>query len=1183
MLTIHKASAGSGKTYNLALEYIKLLLGEKRQSGNYVLNIPKYTNHPTGSRLHSRILAITFTNKATAEMKSRIIRELDNLTVVPDRDSDDTDFGRKLPQMLGCTRAELAEAADKALRNLLNDYTAFNVSTIDSFFQTVLRSFAREIDRQGDFRLEMNSSYAIATAMSMLLDDINDGSEKPKRLVTEWMHMQAIERLATGADFNPFNRTSGLFKDITGILGNTFNEDFESQADKVHEFVNRPGAVEAFGKALDEACAKLKDDVVAACDKPVDALAAEGYTTANLNSSIAKLLAKVQSRNFEDIYHTLTKASAQYLTALRERNADLVKNGLYSKATPSVSVDNALFDWFAEITEVFGLIEIYQVLKKALPSLQALSFINDYINRFRQENNLILIADTNSLLHSIIDGSDAPFIYERVGVELHHFLIDEFQDTSRLQWENLRPLIDNSLATQNDSLIIGDVKQSIYRWRGGDSSLLDTRVESHDFATRSKVKGTRPGENTNYRSAADIVRFNNTLFSKLAARTGVPGYKGIEQSISDDNKDLPAYIAVHPLFDEPEACLRRLLPESEADAFIAAVTVDEEIDLELASVMLTGREIMAEHERGYNWKDIAVLCRTNDEAAFVADTFGRYYPAIPLVSDEALLVNRAPSVRMIVSILQLIDRAHAGDDSDIEAAEADSPRPAVKIDEAQRLINRFEYFMAHGDTIDDALAKALDPAAKAETENINSPAQDIAAIRSRRAANLSALVEAIIERKITPATREAELPYILTFCDAVAEFSESFVPTIHAFLEHWKAVSPTLAISAPDGLDAVTIMTIHKAKGLERDCVHIPIVNWQLKAGAKKGWLKLSGLPYISDELVPPIMYVTPTHPFMSPASPFRDQVENQILMDSADNLNVAYVAFTRPRRELHMYLHQDTSRFKKANEDTRLVDFMTKALNSAVPATSDLYLDTSAYITETGDFVLGSPTTPVVNDRKSKARDIIKPKPRQPGRFEVAFTDANSRATTLETITDRATASSLMDVDLGNEEAPAPYSPALDKYDEDSEAARRGNDMHAILSLMRTFDDLDVAARKATYDLTQSELDTYIDIITTAFERAGDYAERWFSPDARRVMCEQTIYDPVRDKNTRPDRLVWNADGSIDIVDYKFTTGTTLDDIAQVRGYIRQLRSMGYTNVRAFIWNLLHHKIEEIKDESLL
>lgn len=1179
MLTIYKASAGSGKTFNLAFRYIRQLLGCKSPDGKWHLVAPT-SRH---ARPHSHILAITFTNKATAEMKRRIIKELDALADMPAPGERDSQYASMLTADYGCSREDLATAAAAALRLLLNDYSAFNISTIDSFFQTILRSFAREIDRQGDYRLELDSNFAVTSAVTMLFDDVNYHENGVSDSVGQWLRENALQRLDKGEDFNPFNRTGSTFKNLTTDFNKTFNETFTEHAEELHAFLAQPGATDRFKKAIDSRIATLLTEVHEMANQLCNVLENEGLSVDNLNKSITNLVESSRKKDtiFKDDVadKLLKKDKANYILALENRDESYFGRGGFFKARINASdaAYCALFEWFDTVRKAVVQWLIYSELARSITTLQALGYINDYINRFRQDNNLILLNDTNSLLSSIINGADAPFIYERVGLELRHFLIDEFQDTSKLQWENLQPLVANSASAGDDSLIIGDVKQSIYRWRGGDSSLLDHRVQTDPALADNEVLGTTIDKNTNWRSSHGIVRFNNTIFSRMADEAKITGYDGATQALPAATADLPWYINIRRLDGKDNDALRERVASLLGDDvhLLAACYEGETFDIKRATAVVCGHRIMQQHAAGYQWKDIAVLCRQVVEGALVASIFNEYFREIKIMSSETLLLENAPSVKLIISMLEIIDYSYAGLQADIEPTD-----DHTHTDMADAMMNRFEYYIAHGDDIDVALDKALhgnaddaDPTAPDATSLIG----DIAKLRRMAPANLLSMVEAIISLKVPEAQRMAELQYINAFLDAVSEFSDNHIPTVHAFLEYWKTVHSKLAITAPTGLDAVDIMTVHKAKGLEWKCVHMPIMNWKLTANMDAAWFDLSELRDIDSADRPPILYLRPTQAFSEPCSPFREAINRQIQADSADNLNVAYVAFTRAINELDITL---TDAF--TDGDGSLSDALFQALRSrSLPSQvadidPSLFVDTADCFDESGDFSFGSPTTPPAKSEQptaKKKRPLLDPEPTAPRQPAFNFNSTAARIARVDDLLNEPAGG--LDVDQG---LPLPMQPITDA-DADSAARARGTNLHAILALMQTFDDLDRAVDRVIYDLHAEPTlaEEYRSVLARAFEAAGDYARSWFGPDTRRVLAEQTIYDTERGENWRPDRIVWTADGHIDIIDYKFTSAPSKHHADQVRGYMNMLRSMGHDNLRGFVWYPDRQRIVEV------
>lgn len=1157
MLTIYKASAGSGKTYTLAYEYIKLLLGVRPDgTDGYVLNSDE-TLKPLGLRAdrrpHSHILAITFTNKATAEMKARIIRELDALSRMPGADGKDAAYAADLVGEYGCTRRQLADAAGTALRGLLNDYGSFNVSTIDSFFQTVLRTFAREIDRQGDYRVELEPAYVLGASLGMMFDELRDGTvNERKNGVFRWLRDHAGARMAEGKDFNPFLRGSSMYRSLLKWLADTFSEDFAPRAQALRDYLADPTRLERYAEALKIYIQERQDEIFNASALIVHAHGEMEGMNRYLRATVRGL---VDSQGAMDPKkeESLLFPSSKYMSALAGR----VEEACFNKGAEEYYYE--LFDWYAAVTEALVLLRFARGVLKSLDSLWAMAYIHDYISRFRIDNNLILLADTNTMLRTIISDEEAPFIYERIGQPLRHFLIDEFQDTSAMQWHNLKPLVGNSLGSQHDSLIIGDVKQSIYRWRGGDSSLLDHVVAEVDFPGKNNVRGAAPGENTNHRSAHTVVRFNNTLFSRLAADCGIGGYGGVEQSLAGHTAGLTGHVSVTDL--------RAGVPDPENPG---ELTRDKETVRDTALENMAAA-LLAQHDRGYRWRDMAILCRTNDEIRAVADfLLGRYADRIPMMSEEALLVAYSQSVKQVVSFLEMLDKTAGGcrvaDTGTQETDTSGTPIVRSRAD-SELLTDRFEYFLSHGREASEALREAMDFSIKGAVEGSGGIEDDLEAIRAQAPANLVALVEAVIERRVPDDRRRAEFAYLAAFQDAVVDFSNNYNPTVHAFLDYWTQKSGTLTIGAGAGQDAVTLMTVHKAKGLEWDCVHIPLLKWDLTAAPEKGWFDMVPLEGIPADLTPPTVYYSPTKSDTLPGSPVCEAVCGQIEKDTADNLNVVYVAFTRAVRELHVQIIPRT-------DNAAVTDPMWTALCTpqlASEAGSPLYEDTAAALVAPDRLELGSPTFADNEDYAGPEAEAPSVPP-----YRVSFRAATRAVTSLEDLTVK---DNVMDPYIGEmspKEITDDVTPQTDSYLR--EAARRGLALHAILARMRTLDDLDRAVAAESADFTPGEAEEFRQTVISAFRAHPDESGRWFAPDAPRVLVEQPIYDPVRGENFRPDRMVWTADGHVDIIDYKFTVEEKESHRRQVRHYGRLLGQMGITGVRCYLWYPALRRLTELR-----
>ncbi|MGM9862626.1 MAG: UvrD-helicase domain-containing protein [Muribaculaceae bacterium] len=1124
MLTIYKASAGSGKTYTLALEYIKLLLGRKASvagSDSYALKGSRELRNE-----HRHILGITFTNKATEEMKSRIVTRLDELA----RDADTAEYGAALMQAYRCDAAPLQQSAATALHQLLCDYRHFHISTIDSFFQSVLRTFAREVDHQGDYDIELDDAYVMTAAVGMMLDDLNYGDPKTTAKIYRWLQDLAIEQVDKGKDFNIFNRRRQFFKDVVSFVKNTGAETFKACADRVHSYLNDdPSLLQHFKKQLNDRIKKIYADL-ARQTKDLSDMADAELGDASL-VKLSPYFEKISATDGIDIAPATlglrTANQGKTFRACAAGDGDdskmFAKTRLPKGCTPSQALCSAIRDWAATVRDTYTETAILSRTLAACPSLEVLSYANGYVQRFRQENNLILLSDTNDLLRRIIKESETPFIYERMGVELEHFLIDEFQDTSRMQWQNLKPLVSNSLGSEHDNLIIGDEKQAIYRFRNSDSSMLGRTVAKDDFPNRHIIKGTDISDNSNHRSAHAIVRFNNTVFRRFATDIKATGYGNVTQGLPAHTADITGYVAV----------TAKKTARGQAD------DVKAEILKEMTA------EIERQHSAGYDYGQIAVLVRGRKDAADVVEYLLVNAPAVKVASDEALLLRSSQAVKMIISVLEILDKA--ADKAD-EADTDDAGKPHyASLGDVLKLCSRFEYHYTRCNDCNEALSLAL------------ADDTDFSAVLAhlRRHANLVELIEAVIDSQISEERRAAEMAYIAALQDYAIDFSARYNPSLHEFLKWWYAKRDILAIPSGKNTDGVSVMTIHKAKGLEWDCVHIPFANWDMTRNDSL-WLTPRHINGVDDEVLPPAIFVQTTADFANDSSDIYGKTYTlDIKAQQLDNINLAYVAFTRARRELCVWLPDESG----------LAEYLHRAIFSADPTdVKDCEIDLTRCVTEPKvKLVIGDTTTPEAKKPATGTTRVLTD-------YHIDFDKLGTTLTAIidSDLADRGTHiaddSTATDADADADEAAALSARRA--------MARRGTVLHGILSEMTLISDLDRALRAATTyaHLSNDEAAEYRSIITEALGCADSIiTDRWFSPEAT-IRCEQPILcknaaDDADAKVLRPDRIVQMPDGSVDIIDYKFTSRPHDEHLRQVAEYIDLMHSLGYQHINGYLW----------------
>ena len=593
MIQILKASAGSGKTYNLAREYIRLLLTKKD---------PQAYRH---------ILAVTFTNKATDEMKRRILDELFILSTKPSESPYYQDF---VPAVFPTAEA-LQKRASGQLGGILHDYSSFAVSTIDKFFQQTLRAFSREIGQFASYQVELDKAALVEESVDRILDGLTEND----RGLLGWLTENVKTGLENGSRFNlepPLKEMAVNLKSTDyaeAVLRHNIDEDAAYAKDHLKE--------------IQKGCAALADafvkDVRDAAQAVLDVLQEHGVDPADSNRGFLKALYGFRDLGPRDPVGMPTDS-------FLDKAPDSSKWFARSKDQFRVELEGSLEGPLVAFCGLFG--DRYRQYRTAcLIGGQAYTLgiaaeLRKAFDEVQKEKNVLSIDDSNTILKGIIDGSDAPFVYEKLGVRFEDFLLDEFQDTSTIQWENFRPLLTNSVAGGFDNLVVGDVKQSIYRWRGSDWHLLDSLVRA-DFRLGPEAEKVLDG---NYRTCQAIVHFNNAFFPYAAEQ--LDGLLG-----GDDIRRIYHDVSQQVRFKDPA--------EGSVD-----VRFVENYDAEMDEIVASVRNVQ---EAGGEYGDIAILVRGNQEGAEIAARL--VSEGIPVVSDDSLFVKSSVSVRRLVSQLSLVD------------------------------------------------------------------------------------------------------------------------------------------------------------------------------------------------------------------------------------------------------------------------------------------------------------------------------------------------------------------------------------------------------------------------------------------------------------------------------------------------------------------------------------------------
>jgi ATP-dependent exoDNAse (exonuclease V) beta subunit len=736
--TIYSASAGSGKTSTLVKAYLKIILD-------------------TASPLVFReILAITFTNKAVNEMKTRILESLDAFSQTPVPENISHMF-LDILEDLGLPEEELRLRAAKKLKELLHNYAYFDVSTIDKFNHRLIRTFARDLKLPQNFEVVLDTDLLLEEAIGRILARAGE-----ERELTDVLVAFALEKIDE-------DRSWDIAYDLFGIGKLLFSE---TQMEQLEELRDKSVAdFEALKKKIREVIGACEHDMKRLAGDILQTMRSEGLERSDFsNGYFPDFMHLIRDGHFNKVNYTAgwKKGFREYIP--------------YKKACPEATrdrIDSLLPQWrkqFAIIKESFHKWSLLQNAYRNLVPLTILNVIRTELSALEIERDVLPISSFNSLISAQIKDQPAPFIYERLGERYRHYFIDEFQDTSYMQWQNLIPLIGNALEGQDlqgktgSLMLVGDAKQAIYRWRGGKAEqfLNLINLDSNPFTIPPNVKVSA----SNYRSQREIVEFNNRFFAHISRFLNKPIYRELYVSGSDQ------------------------LPGKKEGGYVSLSFIDPELkngnELYCKKVLQYILEIRAGN---CPYGDICILTRTRAQGVLLANYL--IQQGIPIVSSETLLLQNNATVTFLIALLRY---CHSSQDREaiyevlyFLAREKPDPHTfiAAYLQEPSEIL-RQEY--------------GFDPAHAKHTSAYDSIEN---AIRAFGLADKS----------------DAYITYLLDEAFTVEQKEDG---SITAFLEHWDKQRDKLSIVAPETPDAIEILTIHKAKGLEFPVVIYPFANTEI-------------------------------------------------------------------------------------------------------------------------------------------------------------------------------------------------------------------------------------------------------------------------------------------------------------------------------------------------------------------
>ncbi len=843
-LTIYKASAGSGKTFTLAVEYITLLI-----------------ENPTSYR---NILAVTFTNKATEEMKMRILSQLHGIArQLPDSDI----YLQRVCEKTGLDRTEVSRRARTALRLLLHNYNYFRVETIDSFFQSVLRNLARELDLTANMRISLNDGQVEEQAVDQLIDSL-----KHEDLMLKWLLSYIMEKINDDHSWNIIGQVKKFGKTI-------FRDYYKAQSATLKEKVGQQGFIDHYTQQLKGIKADALQHMQQYATQFFDTLAANDVNPDELmygKSGILGFFLKLQQgkmdesivgsrvndcRNDPDKWYKKGHEKAELIHQLAASSLiDLLERAIKDRPR----------QWL--------LYQSADVTLRHLSQLRLLGSIEQKVRDLNSEANRFLLSDTQQLLHALISDSDSPFIFEKIGSQLEHIMIDEFQDTSTVQWQNFKVLLEECMSHRDTTnLLVGDVKQSIYRWRSGDWRLLNAIDQQFDHAAQRLHFEPL---NTNYRSERNIIAFNNAFFTEAA-----------RQEYEQQRTENPA--GAQQLQHAYEDVEQKWKEGAQPSGSIAVQLLTND-DYQERTLQLVANTVRKLQQQGVALADIAILVRSNKHIPTLAEYFSAELPDIPIVSDEAFRLDASLAVCLLVQALQLLIHP---DDTLAKGTLAKLYQRGVlnnTTPENELLIRDRE--------LDELLPKDFTEHGQ---ELLQLPLYELVE-RLHHLFQLSRL--------------ENQSAYLCGFYDQLNKFAQDNTADVEAFLREWDESISGKTIQG-DATHGVRILSINKSKGLEFPHVIIPFCDWRLELPDML-WCKPETAPFDALPLVPVDYSKNKLR-----GTIYEDDYLNEHLQNTVDNLNLLYVAFTRAISSLTVFGLRGAKNTRSA-----LLEGVLPALNKALP-----------------------------------------------------------------------------------------------------------------------------------------------------------------------------------------------------------------------------------------------------------
>ncbi|WP_375559590.1 UvrD-helicase domain-containing protein [Bernardetia sp. OM2101] len=1134
LFSIYRSSAGSGKTYTLTKEYIKIALASPNPEllGEFDVH---YYRH---------ILAVTFTNDAAKEMKQRIVSKLDAFSVLETAEEDSMfhdilkELKEEYPQ-IEITKEEIVRRSKALHQTILHHYSDFAVSTIDSFSKRIVQAFTKDLDLPPNFEIQLDIEEALEEAVSRMYYKIGErGDNHLSEVMKEFV-------LKETQDEKSWNVDRGLL-DFGKII---FEEAKKYSVDKI--------------KALTQTQLKMvKADYLTYIEKVENEVIPQaGDFGRILLSSFEEngLVAKDFHYSTRGIYnYVLTYAKDEEKVKdewnkHKPLNSYIANDGLKldkwaAKATKGSSLE-AIKELSPRIKEMVLKIEALKtefqekyaysrMMRRFIFQMMFLEEIGNQIEYLKEKKNHVYLSEFNEKINKIVENEPVPYIFERIGEKFKHILIDEFQDTSKMQWHNLIPLVSNSLANGMRSMVVGDAKQAIYRWRSGDADLLvnlpnvpsadpDSMIAEHTDIFKEHANQQILG--INRRSDPNIVDFNNKLFHFIRKRF---------DSVCPDLSSHYAEVIQKTVFEAGGHVSLRFVEKSSKES----TKVYQERTFEYCLDLVKSLE-----KQDYKLEDITILVRTNGMGAYLAEKF--IEQKIPVISGDSLLLVSSKVVQTIINFMFLLQQPD------------DAPR---KLEIIEFLENHLEQKYQSENPPFDLADEINNVDEENFTKIIKEQFKKTLSMPVLRHLSLYEIAEELI-RELELYRHHTEQLYIQKLLDVLFEFSRNKNDNLLDFLEHWERKKGRISISSPEGGNALRVMTIHKSKGLEFPVVIMPFADWKVTPrGTSQLWVEWEDNP-IAPDLSTMILSMRDS----MKDGIFSENYKKEWSLNFIDAINNLYVGLTRPTEKLFI-LTKEVSKLENKKPVKTKANDTTKEDSFNIDKVKDIADLLGFFLLREADNIQKiKPQEYIIHEDKSNKKHKTKVSDKESLNIkELVSTEARNK----------------IRVRKNNLRYDESYLTVEDFYD----SRKDGLLMHYAFEKIFTIDDTSKAVQSLINEglIAQDERNSLetkmknvmmLPQIAEFFRPDSDISkkENANNPNAYKILNEQEIIQKGNRRVLRPDRMMIKGNTAI-LIDYK-TGQIDPKHQQQINGYATALYQMGKRNVRRFLVYTERMKVVEV------